>query len=247
MDFSADIQVILFDLGDTLIFFDGDLNDALIRSIKKLWYTLNQLGYKLNPDYFLRDFSTRMQNYYKERDETLVEQTSAKVLSETLENAGFPNPDSTIIREALKQMYATTQKYWKIEPDALETLNWIKKQGFRIGLISNASDKDDVCTLLRQKQLIDYMEFILISAEFGFRKPHPGIFQKALSFFDTSPENCLMVGDKLTMDVIGAQSVGMKTVWKSNRASQSEHLLLDQIEPDLEIKNLGELKKYLKK
>jgi len=51
-----------------------------------------------------------------------------------------------------------------------------------------------------------------------------------------------MVGDKLTMDIIGAKSIGMKTVWKSNRVSQSELLLLDQIKPDIEIKNLSELK-----
>lgn len=242
MNFSSDVRVMLFDLGDTLIFFDGDLNEALIRSIKKLWFTLNQLGYQLNPDYFLRDFSSRMQNYYKERDETLVEHTSANILSETLQKAGFPDPDLTIIREALKQMYATTQKYWKIEPDAIETLNWIKNRGYRIGLISNASDRDDVCTLLHQKKLLEYMEFILISAEFGFRKPHPGIFKEALRLFDVSSENCVMVGDKLTMDIIGAKSIGMKTVWKSNRVSQSELLLLDQIKPDIEIKNLSELK-----
>ncbi len=242
MNFSRDVQVILFDLGDTLIFFDGDLNEALIRSIKKLWFTLNQLGYQLNPDDFLRDFSSRMQNYYKERDETLVEHTSANVLSETLQKAGFSNPDLKIIRKALRQMYATTQKYWKIEPDAIETLNWIKNRGYRIGLISNASDRDDVCTLLHQKKLLEFMEIILISAEFGFRKPHPGIFKEALRLFDVSSENCVMVGDKLTMDIIGAKSIGMKTVWKSNRVSQSEVLLLDQIKPDIEIKNLSELK-----
>ncbi len=89
MNYAPEIRAVIFDLGDTLIYFDGDWNKTLIRAIKKLWSSLRNFGYNLDPDLFLLDFSTRMQDYYKERDETCVEQTSAKVLSDTFNKSWF--------------------------------------------------------------------------------------------------------------------------------------------------------------
>lgn len=245
MNHATEIRAILFDLGDTLIYFDGDWNKTLIKAIKKLWSSLRNFGYNLDPDLFLLDFSTRMQDYYKERDETCVEQTSAKVLSDTLIKAGFPDPQMAVIRSALKEMYAITESQWKIEADAIEILQWIKDLGYRIGLISNASDTDDVNTLLQQTGLTNFFEITLVSAEFGLRKPHPSIFQEAVNFFSVQPENCVMVGDKLSLDIKGAKSLGMKAVWKSNRVQPEERILLEKIKPDLEISSLVELKSYL--
>ena len=200
----------------------------------------------MDPDLFLNDFSARMQDYYKERDETCIEQTSAKVLSDTLIKAGFPDPQTEVIRSALKEMYTITEAQWKIEESAVEILQWIKDLGYHIGLISNASDTDDVYTLLQQTGLTKFFEVILVSAEFGIRKPHPSIFHEAVNFFSVRPENCVMVGDKLSLDIKGAKSIGMKAVWKSNRAQPEERILLEKINPDLEISSLAELKPFLK-
>ncbi len=159
--------------------------------------------------------------------------------------AGFPDPQIAVIRSALKEMYAITESQWKIEADAIEILQWLKDLGYRIGLISNASDTDDVYTLLQQTGLTNFFEITLVSAEFGLRKPHPSIFQEAVNFFSVQPENCVMVGDKLSLDIKGAKSLGMKAVWKSNRVQPEERILLDKIKPDLEISSLAELKSYL--
>lgn len=245
MNHTSEIRAIIFDLGDTLIYFDGDWNQTLLRAIKKLWSSLKNLGYNLDPDLFIRDFSSRMREYYKERDKTYVEHTSAKVLYDSLKTAGFAEPQMEDIHSALKEMYSITQAQWKIEPDAIETLHWIKEHGYHVGLISNASDSDDVYTLLHQTGIIDFFEIILVSAEFGCRKPHQTIFQHALDFFSIHPQNCVMVGDKLAMDISGAKSLGMKAVWKSNRSQSEERLLLEEFKPDLEISNLTELKSFL--
>ena len=142
-------------------------------------------------------------------------------------------------------MYAITEAQWKIEEGAVETLQWIKEHGYHIGLISNASDTDDVYTLLQQTGITNFFEIILVSAEFGIRKPHPSIFHEAVNFFSVQPENCVMVGDKLSLDIKGAKSIGMKAVWKSNRSQPEERNLLEKIKPDLEISSLAELKPFL--
>jgi putative hydrolase of the HAD superfamily len=54
---------------------------------------------------------------------------------------------------------------------------------------------------------------VLISIEFGRRKPHPLIFNEALRRLGARPEEALFIGDSLSEDIAGAQSVGMDTAW----------------------------------
>jgi putative hydrolase of the HAD superfamily len=50
------------------------------------------------------------------------------------------------------------------------------------------------------------------SAEHGYMKPHPAIFQAALQLMQVAPGDAVMVGDSLTQDVEGAARIGMRGV-----------------------------------
>jgi len=239
------IKVVLFDLGDTLIYFDGDWNDVLNRSTKALWVSLSNSGIRVDPDTFIVDFSKRMRSYYGGRDESLVEYTTANVLIDTLSQYGIQNIPSTIIVESLKEMYSISQTQWKIESDTIFTLEWLKNNGYRLGLISNASDSEDVFTLVKQHKIDGYFEKIVVSASFGMRKPHPSIFLSTLEFFTVPPEQALMVGDKLSMDILGANNLGMKTAWITRRSNIEQRKLIDQIHPTFEITSLSDLITHL--
>jgi putative hydrolase of the HAD superfamily len=56
------------------------------------------------------------------------------------------------------------------------------------------------------------LDFSVFSSEFGLRKPHPAIFERALEALGAEPERSLFVGDRLYEDVRGASEVGMTTV-----------------------------------
>jgi putative hydrolase of the HAD superfamily len=56
------------------------------------------------------------------------------------------------------------------------------------------------------------VDAIVLSSEVGKRKPHPFIFQRALSELGVAADEALFVGDRLEADVFGASRVGMKTV-----------------------------------
>lgn len=239
-------RVIFFDLGDTLIFFDGDWTDVLQKSTKCLWKNLVSAGYPLNREQFSQDFSCRMRNYYAERNKSLVEYTSARILTECLTDLGFPEPNTDIIKNALKAMYSFSQKFWNLEEDTLPTLGWLLEQDFRLGLISNASDVDDVFTLLVKFDLTDYFEHIIISADFGFRKPHPKIFLEGLRLFQVKPQDCIMIGDRLDMDVLGANQVNMSSIWVTKRSIYKGTEYRFDVKPDYEIYALSEIKEILK-
>ncbi|TMV50291.1 HAD family hydrolase [Paenibacillus mesophilus] len=79
-----------------------------------------------------------------------------------------------------------------------------------------------------------YFDHIVISGAFGVGKPAPSIFRYAMQLLDIRPDEGMMVGDKLTTDIIGANGVGMKSVWM-NRHGISRN---DEIVPAYEIDNL---------
>jgi HAD superfamily hydrolase (TIGR01549 family) len=239
-------RVVFFDLGDTLIYFDGDWTKVLQRSTKCLWKNLVAAGFPLNREQFSQDFSDRMRNYYVERNKSLVEYTSARVLQDCLMDMGFPEPEPDIIRNALKALYSVSQEFWNLEEDTLPTLDWLQEQDFRLGLISNASDVDDVYALLEKFDLTDYFEHIIISADFGMRKPHPEIFLQGLRLFQVKPQDCLMVGDRLDMDILGANQVNMSSIWITRRSIHKGTDYRFDIKPDYEIYALPEIKEVVK-
>lgn len=44
-------------------------------------------------------------------------------------------------------------------------------------------------------------------------KPHVWLYELAMRHYDVAPAECVMIGDNLATDIIGAEQTGMKTVW----------------------------------
>ena len=121
-------------------------------------------------------------------------------------------------------------------------MNILRKQGYKIGIISNAGDANNVHRLINRNHLCRYMDGILISAEIGVRKPAPLIFKMALDQFGGSPRDAVMVGDTLRADILGAKQVGMTAIWITRQADtpqNNEDRL--SILPDASISALKEL------
>jgi putative hydrolase of the HAD superfamily len=61
--------------------------------------------------------------------------------------------------------------------------------------------------------LSKYFQHVFTSETIGFNKPHPKIFQWALSSVNGKKEECLMIGDDMEVDILGAKSCGMDGVF----------------------------------
>ncbi|MNB78721.1 Pyrimidine 5'-nucleotidase YjjG [compost metagenome] len=99
------------------------------------------------------------------------------------------------------------------------------------------------CPALQQEkldgvpELIPYFDHVVISGSFGKGKPDKAIFGHALELLDIAPEQGIMVGDKLTTDILGGLSAGLTTVW-INRTEKAHD---PEIQPDYRIGHLSEL------
>ena len=224
--------VTLFDLGSTLIYFDGSMPDVIMRGNERLAEALVNQGYPLDNN-FVMTFRKDLRDYFHQRDVDFLEYTVEQVLRQTLQKFGYTDVPPDHVKAALQEMYALTQAHWKLEDDTLPVLDQLKRRGYRLGLISNAANADDARSLIERYQLEAWFEQVLISAEVGYRKPHPYIFELALKHFAVPPQQMVMVGDKLGADILGAKNVGLASVWITRRAHRDDNFSHeDTIRPD---------------
>ena len=205
---------------------------------------LREQGMELNLSTFPREFRKRIAKYFKKREKDLLETSYSFVLRDVLEDKGYRDVSDGIIRGALDRLFAITQTNWILEGDTLQTLKKLETDGYRMGLISNAGDDQDVQQLARRFGIAQYFDFILTSAACSYRKPHRRIFELALSNWYFLPSEAVMVGDNLDADIRGAQSVGLYAVWISRRAGQRTADQLS-IQPEASISTLYELPPFL--
>jgi putative hydrolase of the HAD superfamily len=238
------LRAVIFDLGGTLMYERADWQAINAHADEALTNYLREQGMELNLSTFPREFRRRLDQYFKQREKDLLETTYAFVLRDVLNDKGYRDVSDQVIRQALDRLFAITQTNWALESDTLLTLKKLEADGYRMGLISNAGDDEDVQQLARRFGISQYFDFILTSAACSYRKPHQRIFEMALSNWYFLPSEAVMVGDNLDADIRGAQSAGLYAIWLSRRAGQRIGEPLP-VQPDASLSSLYELPAFL--
>lgn len=88
-------------------------------------------------------------------------------------------------------------------PDALPVLAQLQARGYTLGILSNHSAS---ARPMMEKLVGDFVpaHHITISEEEGVHKPARTIFQRAAGRVKTPPQACILVGDNLQVDAVGA-------------------------------------------
>jgi len=114
---------------------------------------------------------------------------------------------------------------------------------YRLLLLTNGSPDLQQEKLDGVPELKPYFEHIVISGHFGEGKPSPRLFQFAMDKLGIAADEGVMVGDKLTTDIQGANGVGMQSVWINRHAAKRPE---DAAVPSFEIASLRELPPLLR-
>ena len=89
----------------------------------------------------------------------------------------------------------------------------LRGRGIRVGLCSNAPYRArSLHAQLAFLGLDSHLDAVTFSAEVGWRKPSPRIFEAATRALGTVAAHTVMVGDNETADVAGAHAAGMRAV-----------------------------------
>jgi putative hydrolase of the HAD superfamily len=95
-------------------------------------------------------------------------------------------------------------------PDAIDTLSSLKKQGIKIGLVSDCSS--EVPTIWLDSLFNSIFDITVFSCTEGVKKPDLQIYKLAADKLGVNPEDCLYIGDGSSNELTGAEAVGMHPV-----------------------------------
>jgi HAD superfamily hydrolase (TIGR01549 family) len=207
------IRGLIFDLGSTLIRFNGEWRDVVSEAHLALVEQLQDDGLRIDGAKVASEFRRQMEIYYHERESDFIEVTTAFVLRSVLADLGFSEVSDEILRRALERMYRLTEGHWSPMPGVHDVLRSLSREGYRMGMISNAGNEANVHRLIDRANLRDYFDPILISAAVGLRKPNPALFEMVLRAWSLAPEEVVMIGDTLGADILGAQNAGVHQIW----------------------------------
>jgi len=137
----------------------------------------------------------------------------------------------------LAEAYRAASRFQlQLYPGVEETVRQLH-QKYQLAIISDGQTAYAIPEL-NAVGLSGYFSPIIISGEFGYRKPDERLFSTALSDMKMKPSEVLFVGNDMYRDVYGAQRLGIKTIFfKSNQGTQEK----DRVKPDYIIYNFPEL------
>ena len=216
------IKLVIFDLWRTLI-------PATVDFVH-LFYLIKQT--KLTVPEFIREYekSVQLKNYnsFEELHQDFLDH--------------FKQEKTDILEQEMYELYFNRFDKIYFYPEVEKTLKKLKKEGYKIALLSNTES-------LRQKgmeeklKLNELFDFLGYSFEVGAIKPDKKMFNAVLSHFNVKPNEAIMVGDSLRSDIGGAQALGMHNC--QIERDDMEKKFHPTIKPEFKITKLDEIFKIL--
>lgn len=211
-----DIDGVIFDLGSTLLEYETVPWDELnVRCLRAGYNFLQQKGFTLpSPDEFWERQNEIGKRYNHQARETLREWNLIDALSELLESFNIGDGRNTA-EEFFQAFYGPISDQLTLFADAATVLRDLKQRGKRIGLVSNTIFPED-CHIneLKYFELYKYFDCTIFSVNFGWRKPHPSIYEKAVTLMEQDRERLIFIGDRYIEDVKGPREAGLQAVLK---------------------------------
>ncbi|MPM57626.1 Pyrophosphatase PpaX [bioreactor metagenome] len=177
--------IILFD-------FDGTLADTE----QVIMATFQKMFAKYLPDYQMT-----------EEDRIAV---LGPTLKETFEKYHFPGNFEDFVKEYREINFAMHEEYVKPMAHAEELLSALKKENYRIGIVSNKF-ADAIRLGLKVTKLESYIDLIIGLEEVSDPKPDPEGIRKACIRLKGSYDNCIYVGDNFN-DIQAGINAGVYTI-----------------------------------
>ena len=129
------------------------------------------------------------------------------------EHLGLPPPSRFAVAE-LYDRFAQADS-WELYPDTLPGLDRLRRAGLSLAVVSNWDER--LVAVLEGLGLRGRLDAVAYSAEVGYEKPDPRIFEAALARLDVRADEAAHVGDRPRDDVEGALALGMTAVLLDRR------------------------------
>lgn len=206
------IQAVFFDMGGTIQTF-WHTRELRLKATPALQKLLLSTGIDLHlSDEQLHEAVTGgLARYHRWAINTLIEIPAAQVWNEYI-LAGYPVEKQRVAVAAEDLMYFVETHYYQrdMRPEMPAVLQALQDMGLKAGIISNVIGRKQVSCDLEQYGLRHYFDPIVLSCEYGRRKPDPAIFHYAARLANVPTSECVYVGDRVARDILGARKSGFR-------------------------------------
>ncbi|MBR1390096.1 MAG: HAD family hydrolase [Lachnospiraceae bacterium] len=130
-------------------------------------------------------------------------------------------PELSLCVHAGQFFRALSTEYVKLYEGVPKMLEQLKKSGGNLYLLSNAQ-RIFTEYELNYLDIRKYFDGILISSEYGTKKPDVRFYEILLKKYDLKPGTCIMIGNDVRCDIEGARKAGMDTFYIHSNISPKE-------------------------
>lgn len=225
---------IFFDLGQTLINEWGFIDYFDMRFFEML----NGFGARIN----FRNYQTIRDNVIRNRK--IGHGSVRELIIEVCKLICQQGYGKIILERLEPELKEAKRNFFCLFDDAEQTMNSLLIQ-YDLGIIANQSE--DILKILEESKINRFFKVIVISSEVKVRKPDPEIFRLAMNLANTSPEHCIMIGDRLDTDIGPANKLGMKTIRITNSLFKLQQPMNEFEKPTYVVANLSEITNILDK
>lgn len=232
---SPQLDALIFDYGNTLIEFGPTQVDACDRALSDALETM----------FGVHEFARLQEIQHRERrspyEGDFKENNLAGTTRSLIQALFETDATDDQITELLEVRFNIMVSSIKVDPEVHVLLDRLSRR-FRLGLISNYPCSRSINHSLAEHGLDRWFEVVVVSADVGHVKPHPRLFDLAVSSMKVRREATLYVGDNWLGDIQGAKRFGMKAAWirqyipyEDFPQNPGDH------QPDLVVEHLSEL------
>ena len=220
---------LFFDLDHTL--WDFDKNSAFAFDA-----IFKERGFAISLPDFLNIYIPRNQHYWKLYQVNQISHEELRYfrLKDVFDALQFEVSDA-IIYQLSEDYINYLPEYNHLFDGAIELLDYLKPN-YKLHIITNGFASVQT-KKMNNSNIVHYFDTITNSEMAGVKKPHPTIFDFALSLANASKKESLMIGDSYEADIVGAQEAGIEAVFFNEQNIEVENQVV-QIKHLLDLKNI---------
>jgi putative hydrolase of the HAD superfamily len=238
------IQGIIFDVNGTLIDIQTDEgNEEIYRAIS---HFLTYQGIAARRGDIREEYFRIMDEQRKASGEEFPEFDTVSVWREFLRRRWESRPAVSLTKAGqmprfLSEMFrGISRNRLQLYPGVRELLDELAPR-YRLAALSDAQSPWALPEM-RAVGIANLFDPIVVSGDYGFRKPDRRLFALTLRRMRLEPQDVLFVGNDMYRDVFGARQAGMRTVFFSSNQGRKH---MDGVEPDYIIYQFSELRQAI--
>lgn len=233
---------IIFDLVGTLATFNGtraELHTAWERGARELYQHLTATGITIPAADFELQLQASFEDEMQRNGGNPREISVEAVLVAVVQSFGY-TLTGTEIEAAERAYFAPELANWEILPGALDAVETLNADGFRLAVVSNAPSHLFLDEAVARIGLRPFFSPVMSSARAGARKPDPRLFLSVASEWQLDPATIVVIGDGLTADIEGAHAAGMRGVLVHGAANPDNAGYTGDVLPDATLDTISD-------